>query len=38
MPHFLYRIQPTRPGMLADGPTEREAKVVLVRPQRGEVT
>ena len=28
MPQFLYRIQPTRPGMLAAGPTEREAAIV----------
>jgi uncharacterized protein YciI len=25
---FLYRIRPTRLGMLTDGPTEREAEVV----------
>jgi len=28
MPQFLYRIQPTRLGMLTDGPTEREAQIV----------
>lgn len=28
MPQFLYRIQPTRLGMLSDGPTEREAGIV----------
>jgi len=28
MPHYLYRIQPTRPEMLDDGPTEREATIV----------
>jgi uncharacterized protein YciI len=28
MPQFLYRIQPTRPGMLAEGSTEREASIV----------
>lgn len=28
MPHFLYRIQPTRLAMLADGPTEEEARIV----------
>ena len=28
MPQFLYRVHPTRLGMLTDGPTEREAKVV----------
>ena len=28
MPQFLYRIQPTRLGMLTEGPTEREAQVV----------
>jgi uncharacterized protein len=28
MQQFLYRIQPTRPGMLAEGPTEREASIV----------
>ena len=27
MPQFLYRIQPTRPGMLTDGPTEHEAAI-----------
>ena len=26
--HFLYRVQPTRPAMLSDGPTEREARIV----------
>ncbi len=25
---YLYRIQPTRPAMLTDGPTEREAELV----------
>jgi len=28
MPQFLYRIQPTRLGMLSSGPTEREASVI----------
>lgn len=28
MPQFLYRIQPTRIAMLADGPTEQEAAIV----------
>jgi uncharacterized protein YciI len=28
MPHFLYRIQPTRLAMLTEGPTEREAQIV----------
>lgn len=28
MPQFLYRIQPTRLGMLSDGPTEHEATVI----------
>ena len=28
MEQFLYRIQPTRLGMLTDGPTEREAAIV----------
>lgn len=28
MPQFLYRLAPTRPAMLADGPTEREATIV----------
>ena len=28
MPQFLYRIQPTRPGMLSHGPTEHEASIV----------
>ena len=28
MAHWLYRIQPARPGMLAEGPTEREAGLV----------
>jgi len=28
MQQFLYRIQPTRLGMLTEGPTEHEAKVV----------
>lgn len=28
MPQFIYRITPTRPGMLADGPTERESEIV----------
>jgi uncharacterized protein YciI len=28
MPQFLYRLQPTRLGMLTDGPTEREAEIV----------
>ena len=28
MPQYLYRIRPTRPGMLIDGPDEREAQAV----------
>jgi uncharacterized protein YciI len=28
MPHYLYRLQPTRPGMLNEGPTEAEAAAV----------
>lgn len=28
MPQFAYRIRPFRIGMLAEGPTEREARVV----------
>jgi uncharacterized protein len=28
MPQFLYRIQPARPGMLAEGPTGREVSIV----------
>ncbi len=28
MSQFLYRIQPTRPGMLIEGPTERESDLV----------
>jgi uncharacterized protein len=28
MQQFLYRIQPTRVGMLTEGPTEHEAKIV----------
>ena len=28
MPQFLYRIQPTRTGMLTEGPTEQEARIV----------
>lgn len=28
MPHYLYRIKPVRPGMLTEGPTEREADVI----------
>lgn len=28
MPQFLYRIQPTRIGMVADAPTEQEAQVI----------
>lgn len=28
MPQFLYRIRPTRPDMLTDGPTEHEARIV----------
>ena len=28
MPQFLYRLQPTRLGMLTDAPTEREAQVL----------
>jgi uncharacterized protein len=26
--HFLYRIRPTRPAMLSEGPTQRESAVV----------
>jgi uncharacterized protein YciI len=26
--HYLYRIQPTRPAMLTEGPTEAEAAIV----------
>lgn len=28
MQRYLYRIQPTRVGMLTEGPTEQEAKIV----------
>ena len=28
IPQFLYRIQPTRPGMLSEGPTAEEAAIV----------
>lgn len=28
MQQYLYRIQPTRPGMLAAGPTEQESRIV----------
>lgn len=28
MMQFLYRIQPTRPEMLSEGPTERESEIV----------
>ena len=28
MPDFLYRIQPTRPGLLLQGPTEQESAIV----------
>ncbi len=28
MPQFLYRIQPTRAGMLSEGPTAEEARIV----------
>jgi len=28
MPQFLYRLQPTRLGMLTGGPTEREAAII----------
>jgi len=28
MPQFIYRIRPTRIGMLSSGPTEREAEIV----------
>ena len=28
MPQFLYRLQPTRLGMLTEGPTEREVSIV----------
>ena len=26
--HYIYRIQPSRPGMLTDGPTPEEAEIV----------
>ena len=28
MPQFLYRIQPTRVGMLTEGPSEQESRIV----------
>ena len=28
MPQFLYRIEPTRAGMLAEGPTPRETEII----------
>ncbi len=28
MPQYLYRVRPTRPAMLSEGPTEHEAAVV----------
>src|SRR5438309_2145082 len=28
MPQFLYRIQPTRPAMLTEGPTGRESEII----------
>jgi hypothetical protein len=28
MPQFLYKMQPVRPGMLSDGPTAQEEKVI----------
>lgn len=28
MPQFIYRVKPTRIGMLVEGPTQREAEVV----------
>jgi uncharacterized protein YciI len=28
MPQFIYRLQPARPAMLAEGPTERETLIV----------
>ena len=28
MPQFLYRLRPTRPTMLVEGPTEREAAII----------
>jgi uncharacterized protein YciI len=28
MPQFLYRIQPTRIGMLTEGPSEQESRIV----------
>jgi uncharacterized protein YciI len=28
MPQFLYKLEPTRPGMLVEGPTAREAEIV----------
>jgi uncharacterized protein YciI len=30
MPHYLYRIQPTRPAMLIEGPTPQEAEIISV--------
>jgi uncharacterized protein YciI len=33
MPHYLYRLQPTRPAMLEEGPTEREAEAVRIHFQ-----
>ena len=28
MPQYLYRIQPTRPAMLSEGPTEQDSTIV----------
>jgi len=28
MPHYIDKIQPTRPGMLSEGPTEQENQAV----------
>jgi uncharacterized protein len=28
LPQFLYRIAPTRPAMLTEGPTEREMRII----------
>jgi uncharacterized protein YciI len=27
-PHFLYRVRPTRPAMLTEGPTAREQEII----------
>ena len=28
MPHYIYKIQPTRPGMLSEGPAEHERQAI----------